>query len=116
MTNRTEAATFCLQATECLKNEDLNNALEYYQKALKINDLHYDAIIGTGIVKNQMAKKTTDSGKNNELLQNAITQFEKADSINPVQKEILIMMKEIYSAQGKGEKVRGINERIHETA
>jgi len=106
----------CATADGYLANKDLKSALSYYQKALEIDHNCYDGLLGSGLVYYKMCGELTSSEDNTELFNKAIIQFEKADSIKPVEKEILFCMQEVYSAQGSGSssKLKGINERLHD--
>jgi Tfp pilus assembly protein PilF len=106
----------CAAAAGYLANKDLKSALTNYQKALEIDKNCYDGLVGCGLVYFKMSGELTSSENKSDLFNNAIIHFEKADSIKPVEKDILLCMQEIYSAQGSGSstKLKGINERLHE--
>ncbi len=115
MTNENkDAAAFCKQAAAYLASDDLNQAQAFYKKALEQDKDNYDALIGYGVASCKIAQAKNSDSEKITLYDDAIKCFEKADAEAPVEKEILIYMQQIYAAIGSGNKLKGINDRIHE--
>jgi len=114
MNNQQKADDLCNDAKTFLDSKDMTKALDYYMKALEIDNHCYEAHVGAGTVNCELSYLSANSSNSQDFLSNAMEHFEKADEMKPLDQKSLLYLKNIYTTFRMSEKVRGINERLHE--
>lgn len=95
----------------------LNKTPEDFSANYGIGNLYYeegDELLNKSENTNSESEqqKLEQDGKN--MLQESIHYFEKANVIDPENKEVVRKLKSVYSQFSMNEKIKGINERIKE--